>query len=102
MTTLTPNSTISMMELRNQPGTVIDRVFYRGETFIVEKAGEAKAAIVPLREYEEMKRRKKEAKERFWVMTQELREGMKGVDTQEIQAEIDEAIQEVKAKKKTI
>ncbi len=60
------NTTISMMDLRNQPGTVIDRVFYRGETFIIEKAGEAKAAIVPLREYAEFQRKKQEAREQFW------------------------------------
>ena len=90
-----------MMELRNQPGTLLDRVFYRGESFVVEKAGEARAVIVPVREYEDMQRRKQSAREQFWQMTQELQTAFAGVDPQEIEAEIDKAIQEVRAAKKT-
>lgn len=84
------------MELRNQPGTLLDRVFYRGESFVVEKAGEARAVIVPIREYKDMVRRKQAARERFWEMTQELRKRLEPYEPEEIQAAIDEAIEAVR------
>ncbi len=92
---------ISMMELRNQPGTLLDRVFYRGESFVVEKAGEARAVIVPIRDYQEMQQRKQAARERFWAMTQELQQAFEGVDSRKIESEIEQAIREVRAAKKT-
>jgi prevent-host-death family protein len=89
-----------MMKFRTQVGTVLDRVFYRGERFIVEKAGEPRAVIVPVREYEEMLRRKQAAKERFWKMTQELQASFKDEDPEKVEQVIQEAIDEVRAAKR--
>ncbi len=91
---------LNMMKLRSEPGSVIDRVFYKNESFIVEKAGEERAVIVPLREYKEMQRRRQYAKEQFWAMTQEIQERMKDKAPDEIEREIQRAIDEVRAAKK--
>ena len=90
---------IPAIEARKRFGELLDKTFYRGESFIVERAGEPKAAIVPVREYEELQRRKKIARERFWEMTETLRKRTSQYDPKEIQAAIDEAIEAVRHSK---
>ncbi len=41
-------SVLSMTELRNAPGEVLDRVATKGEAFIIERNGDRKACLVPL------------------------------------------------------
>lgn len=45
--TVTP-TTITATELRKSPGQYLDRVFYRGERFVVERAGKPMAEIRPI------------------------------------------------------
>ena len=40
--------TLTMMQLRNSPGEVLDRVARDGEVFVVERNGEPKACLVPV------------------------------------------------------
>lgn len=89
---------LNMMKLRNEPGSIVDRVFYRNESFIVEKSGEPRAAIVPVRDYRDLQRRRQEAKKQFWAMTQELQGAFKDVDPDEVEREIAAAIAEARAK----
>jgi prevent-host-death family protein len=39
---------LSMTELRNRPGEILDRVAETGESFIIERNGSRKACLVPL------------------------------------------------------
>lgn len=39
---------LSMTELRNRPGEILDRVADNGESFIIERNGSRKACLVPL------------------------------------------------------
>jgi prevent-host-death family protein len=39
---------LSMTELRNRPGEILDRVSEGGESFIIERSGSQKACLVPL------------------------------------------------------
>jgi hypothetical protein len=41
-------SLLSMTELRNGPGEILDRVAEKGEAFIIERSGHRKACLVPL------------------------------------------------------
>lgn len=101
MTTFNQPTTINAMDLRKEPGTYLDRVDYRDERFIVERAGKPKAVLVPIREFEQMERRKRDANERFWEMTQELRARVAHYDPSEVQAAIDEAVEAVRHGKAT-
>jgi prevent-host-death family protein len=69
--TSTDPTPITAMQLRRGSGKLLDRVFYKSERFVVQKAGEPRAVIVPLREYREMQRRKAEAKKRFFATAEE-------------------------------
>jgi antitoxin (DNA-binding transcriptional repressor) of toxin-antitoxin stability system len=40
--------TITASQLRKSPGQFLDRVFYRGESFVVERAGKPMAVIEPI------------------------------------------------------
>lgn len=40
--------TLAMMQLRNSPGEILDRVARDGEVFIIERNGEPKACVVPV------------------------------------------------------
>lgn len=66
----------------------------------MERAGEAKAVIVPVREYQEIQRIKQEARERAWQAAQELQAAFKNVNPQEVEREIERTIQEVRAQKR--
>lgn len=85
-------TTISAMDLRKEAGRFLDRVDLRGETFVVERAGKAKAAIVPIQEYEQLRRIKQEAKERLFVMMDELHERTAHISPEILEKEIEEAI----------
>lgn len=85
-----------MMKFRSEPGSVFDRVFYRKETIIIEKSGEPRAVIMPLRDYEDMKRRKEAAKANFFEMVDEIQAKTAQFDPAEMQAAIDEAIEAVR------
>lgn len=50
---------------------------------------------------EQKMERQHQARERFWQMTQELQKAFEGVDPREIESEIEQAVREVRAAKKT-
>jgi prevent-host-death family protein len=93
-------TTITAMDLRREPGKWLDMVDYRNQSFVIQRAGKPKAAIIPIREYEQVQRVKCEARERFWTMTQELCAALKDVDPKEVERETAKAIAEVRAKKR--
>lgn len=96
MDTASSQPTISMMKLRSQPGSVIDEVFYKNESFIIERSGQPRAVLVPLQQYNEMKRIKALEKERFFELVDKTRARNKDIDPKVIQKTIDEAVAEVR------
>jgi prevent-host-death family protein len=98
MLTKTTIPTISAMDLRKEPGTFLDRVDYRRERFIVQRAGKPKAVLISLADFEQGERLKAEAKEEFFAMTDELRARVaaSGISAKELDALIDEAVTDVR------
>ena len=95
-------TTISAMDLRKEPGNYLDRVDLRGETFVIERSGKAKAALLPIREYEDIQRRKQAAREKFGQMTEELQQAFVGVNLREAETEIENGMKEARAANKTL
>ena len=85
-------ASIPMMQLRSQPGTYIDRVFYRKESFIVEKTGQPRAVLVPLNIYNDVMRLKQQAKQDFFKLVDKIKKRTASYSAKEIQAAIDEAV----------
>ena len=44
--------TITATQLRKSPGQFLDRVYYRGESFVVERAGKPMVVIGPINDME--------------------------------------------------
>lgn len=97
MSIITDSTTVSAVQVRQKLGELLDKAYYRGESFIVERAGEAKAVIVPLVEYQQMTRLRRAARERFSVMTEELRAAFADEDPQTVDGEIAQAIKAVRS-----
>jgi prevent-host-death family protein len=84
--------TLSAVEARKKLGEVLDGVYYRGDEVVIERAGKPLAVVVPAHIYENMERRREE----FWQIVEDLRERNKDVPAEVLQAEVDEAIREVR------
>ena len=82
---------ISAMELRSNPGTVLDRVDYKQETFIIERAGKPKAVLVPVAYYNELQRVRQNSKKEFFRMVDEIQKRTAKYNPKKIQIAIDEA-----------
>jgi prevent-host-death family protein len=95
-------TTISAMDLRREPRRVLDQVYYQGRRFIVERAGEPKAVLVPLREFEQMERGKREAREQLTNLTTLARVHVAQSEVSEkaLEAEIATAVAGVRAERK--
>lgn len=89
-------TTINAMDLRRELGRVLDRAEIGNEIIVVERAGRPKAAIVPLSELEEMRRLRREAHERFFAQTEEMRERFSALSDEEIESLVKEAVVEVR------
>ena len=85
-------ASISAMDLRKEPGRFLDRVSYRGESFIIERAGKPKAVLVPIREFAEMKRLREETKKRLFLRVDKVYEKTAKLDSKKIELTIEKAI----------
>jgi prevent-host-death family protein len=96
-----PTKTIAAQEARRRFGELLDKADYRRESFLIERAGQAKAAIVPIGEYNEMQRMKQEARERLFTLVDEVQKRTSAYDPNEVQAAIDEAIEATRSRNKS-
>ncbi len=85
--------TINALKARQNLGQILEEVYYRGDQYIVERAGKPMAAVVPISQYMQWKERRA----RFFAMIDEAREKNALVNPEEIEAEVTEAVREVRA-----
>lgn len=92
------------MPAHNQPITIDDPAFNQllkrvsdsNESVVIQGDNNRKAALVPLWLYENTKRARTEAKERLFVMIEELRQKNAHRSTEEIEREVDAAVEAVR------
>ena len=92
MSTITVSRTVSAQEARRKFGELLDKAFYRRESFVVERAGEPKAVIVPMSEYNEMQRLREEARKRLFARIDQTQAQLAARDPDAFEAIIQEAI----------
>jgi len=82
--------TIGAYEARRQFGRLIEEAFYQKDSFVVERSGRPMAAIVPIDAYERWKRL---AKERVFLMLEEVWQRNANVPEEVLEEEIANALE---------
>lgn len=83
---------LSAVDARKQLGEILDGVYYRGDEVVIERAGKPMAVVVPARLYESIER----SRERLFELIERTQKLNRDVDPAVIEAEIAEAIREVR------
>jgi len=77
--------TVTAVRARGKLGQMLEEVYYRGDHYIIERAGKPMAAVVPVEQYEQWRRER----EAFFDLVGEIRS--RNVDTTPGQIEQDVA-----------
>lgn len=85
---------VNALKVRKNLGQLLEEVYYKGDQYVIERAGRPMAAVVPVWQLEEWQKRR----ERFFRMVEELREKTKAVKPEVIEREVAEAVQAVRVK----
>lgn len=85
---------VNALKARKNLGQLLEEVYYKGDQYVIERAGRPMAAVVPVWQLEEWQKRR----ERFFGMVEELWQKNKGVKPEVIEREVTEAVRAVRAK----
>jgi prevent-host-death family protein len=88
--------TISAFDARRQLGKVLNEVTVKGDAYVVERHGEAIAAVVPIALYEQWKRQREAFFDRMEAIARRA-----NVPEQEAEQLIADAISEVRAARRS-
>ena len=88
---------LSAVEARKHLGEILEGVYYRGDEVVIERAGKPMAVVVPVLFYEREQRNRQADWDRLLAVTNQLAERNKDVPREVLEAEIDEALKEVRA-----
>jgi len=82
-------------EARAQFADLLGRVYYRGDTVIVERSGKPMVAVIPIELYEQLVA---EREARFAVLDR-IRENLPDIAEDEVLADVAEAVDAVRAER---
>ena len=86
--------TVNALKARKNLGQLLEEVYYKGDQYVIERAGRPMAAVVPIWQLEEWQKRR----QRFFGMVGELWEKNKPVRPDVIEQEVEEAARAARAK----
>lgn len=98
VTPLLSTPRISMMDLRKELGTVLDKVDYRSESLVITRGSKVKGVLVPLREFEQMQQLRQQVKAGFFAVVDAIQARTAQHDPEQVQAAVDEAVEAVLGK----
>ncbi len=87
---------VNALDARRKLGQLLEEVYYKGDQYVIERAGRPMAAVVPVWQLEEREERQK----RLFGMVREVWRRNKRIKAQVIEKEVEEAVQAVRAKAK--
>lgn len=85
--------TINAVAARQRLGQLLEETYYRGDVFIIERAGRPMAAVVPIDQYRQWQQRREE----FFAMIEEVQQRTRKEPPDELEAAITEAVAAAKA-----
>lgn len=85
---------VNALKARKNLGQLLEEVYYKGDQYIVERAGRPMAAVVPIWQLEGWQKRR----ERFFGAVEELWEKNRGVKPETVEREVAEAVRAVRKK----
>ncbi len=85
---------VNALNARKRLGQLLEEVYYKGDQYVIERAGRAMVAVVPVWQLEERQKRR----ERLFGMIEEARQRNKGVKPEVIEREVARAVQAVRAR----
>ena len=86
--------TINALKARKNLGQMLEEVYYKGDQYVIERAGRPMAAVVPVWQLEERQKRR----ERLFAMIDEVQKRNRSVKPEVIEREVREAVRAVRAK----
>src|SRR4029450_5286970 len=84
---------VTALKARKNLGQLLEEVYYRGDQYVIERAGKPMAAIVPLWHLEEGLK----PRERLFGMVDEVRQRQQDVTPEVIEEDIQEAMRTIRA-----
>jgi len=85
---------MNALKARKNLGQLLEEVYYRGDQYVIERAGRPMAAVVPVWQLQEWEKRR----ERFFAMVDGLWQKNKGVKPEVIEREVREAVRAVRTR----
>ncbi|MGD0112641.1 MAG: type II toxin-antitoxin system prevent-host-death family antitoxin [Armatimonadota bacterium] len=79
---------VSALKARGNLGQILEGVYYRGDEYIIERAGRPMAAVVPVEQYEQWRREREE----FFTLVDEVRERNRNIPAQEVARDVAAAV----------
>ena len=87
---------VNALEARRRLGELLEGVYYRDDEVIIERAGKAMAAVIPMARYESLER----SRDRLFELIEENWAKNKDVPYEEIEREVAQAVREARSGRK--
>lgn len=85
---------VNAVKARHSLGQLLEEVYYKGDQYLIERAGRPMAAVVPVWQLEERKKRR----DRFSGMVEELWRKNRKVKPETMEQEVEAAVRAVRGK----
>ena len=84
--------TINALKARRNLGQLLEEVFYKGDQFVIQRAGKSMAVVISPSEYEAYQRQRESEMKVF----DEIRKKNDGAKLEEVDSDVQEAIEAVR------
>jgi prevent-host-death family protein len=85
---------VNALKARQNLGQLLEEVYYKGDQYVIERAGKPMAAVVPLWQLEEWQQRRTQ----FFAAVEDVQQHNHKVKPEVIEQEVREAIRAVRTK----
>ena len=85
---------VTAIKARHNLGQLLEEVYYRGDQYVIERAGRPMAAVVPLWQLEEWQERR----DRFFGTIEEVWRKNRSVSSRTLQREVEGALKSVRSR----